>query len=196
MVMIMINENRSVQTDSCSSLTVCELLNHPKVDAFIANKIVRYGIVDKDEAISSSYASILSKFDEKEISTLDEGILFAKKTIHNTVRNLSRSEKLRTSRLFEDDEPYHCDVANPVIKSERYHIPQIYDSNIDICGPLLGLEKKLRDILIAVEVDEDTQSEVAQRFGISRQMVRKNLDRAKQKLLQNDEIIELKKNYN
>jgi len=194
--MIMINENRSVQTDSCSSLTVCELLNHPKVDAFIANKIVRYGIVDKDEAISSSYASILSKFDEKEISTLDEGILFAKKTIHNTVRNLSRSEKLRTSRLFEDDEPYHCDVANPVIKSERYHIPQIYDSNIDICGPLLGLEKKLRDILIAVEMNEDTQSEVAQRFGISRQMVRKNLDRAKQKLLQNDEIIELKKNYN
>ena len=98
--------------------------------------------------------------------------------------------------MFEDDEPYHCDVANPAIKSERYHIPQIYDSNIDICGPLLGLEKKLRDILIAVEVNEDTQSEVAQRFGISRQMVRKNLDKAKQKLLQNDEIIELKKHYN
>ena len=194
--MIMINQNQSVQSDSSSSLSVCELLTHPKIDAIIAKKIGIYGIVDKDEAVSSSKASILSKFDEKEISTLEEGILFAKKTIHNTIRNLSRSEKLRTSRLFQDDNPYYCDVAYPATKSERYHIPEIYGSNIDISDPLLGLEKKLREILIAVEINKDTQSEVAQKFGISRQMVRKHLDKAKQQLLQNHEVIELKKHYN
>jgi RNA polymerase sigma factor (sigma-70 family) len=200
MVMIMINENHSDQSESASSLSVHELLTHPRIDDIIAKKIRRYHITDRDEAVSSSKESVLEKFDEKEISSLDEGIQFASKTIHNTVRNYSRSERLRTSRFIQaheqDGDPYECKVADPATKSESYHVPEINGVEAHVWSALLRLDEKSRDILIAVKMNGETQAAVAARLNVSRQQVGKDLEKAIQLLREDEEILELKKYYN
>ena len=198
--MIMINQNQSVQSDSSSSLSVCELLTHPKVEAIIANKIGSYGINDRDDAVSVSRESILRKYDKNDISTLEEGIHFASKEIHNTVRNLSRTERLRDARFIQsvdqETDPYECKIADPTTSSEWYHIPEINGVKENVWSALLRLDQKFREVLIAVEMNGETHNAVCKRLGLRRQAVGKRLEKAKKLLREDGEIIELKKHYN